>query len=343
MYKIVQSSRLYEQIVKQIEDSIERGDLKEGDQLPAERELALQFGVSRTAVREAVKALREKGLVEAYPGRGTFITSETSNSIRLTFDRMIKSGPRDGTLHLVEVREILEPEIAALAAKRVTEENLNELREAIANHGWRKDRSRFLHRSRSRFPSGPGGSGRESSDFVAHRFHRRRFARTAAPHLHESREDRSAASITTSGFLKQLRITTRPEHGTPCARTCDKFGMIPEFRSMNRNDKILGHRREANMASLGFVGLGVMGGELVNRLISKGHTVTGYNRTKSKAEWLIKAGMKWADSPRAVTTSADIMFSMVTNSAALEAIVEGPEGILAGLRCRARPMWISAP
>jgi 3-hydroxyisobutyrate dehydrogenase-like beta-hydroxyacid dehydrogenase len=85
------------------------------------------------------------------------------------------------------------------------------------------------------------------------------------------------------------------------------------------------------MANLGFVGLGVMGGELVNRLIGKGHTLTGYNRTKSKAEWLIKAGMKWADSPRAVAASADILFSMVTNSAALEAIVEGPEGILAGL------------
>lgn len=131
MYKLVQSSRLYEQIVKQIEDSIEKGELKAGDQLPAERELAIQFGVSRTAVREAVKALREKGLVEAYAGRGTFITSETSNSIRLTFDRMIKSGPREGTLHLVEVREILEPEIAALAATRVTEESLDELREAI--------------------------------------------------------------------------------------------------------------------------------------------------------------------------------------------------------------------
>jgi GntR family transcriptional regulator, transcriptional repressor for pyruvate dehydrogenase complex len=131
MYKVVQSARFYEQIVKQIEESIERGDLKAGDQLPAERELALEFGVSRTAVREALKALHEKGLVEAYPGRGTFITNETSNSIRLTFDRMIKSGPRDGTMHLVEVREILEPEIAALAAKRGTEENLNELREAI--------------------------------------------------------------------------------------------------------------------------------------------------------------------------------------------------------------------
>ena len=86
------------------------------------------------------------------------------------------------------------------------------------------------------------------------------------------------------------------------------------------------------MANLGFVGLGVMGGELVNRLISKGHSLTGYNRTKSKAEWLIKAGMKWADSPRAVAAAADIVFSMVSNSAALEAIVEGPDGILAGLR-----------
>lgn len=85
------------------------------------------------------------------------------------------------------------------------------------------------------------------------------------------------------------------------------------------------------MANLGFVGLGVMGGELVNRLLSKGHTVTGYNRTRGKAEWLLKAGMKWGKSPREVAAIADVVFSMVTNSAALEAIVEGPDGILAGL------------
>ena len=88
------------------------------------------------------------------------------------------------------------------------------------------------------------------------------------------------------------------------------------------------------MANLGFIGLGVMGGELANRLISKGHTLTGYNRTKSKAEWLIKAGMKWANSPREVASAADIVFSMVTNSKALESIVEGPDGVLAGLRPR---------
>jgi 3-hydroxyisobutyrate dehydrogenase-like beta-hydroxyacid dehydrogenase len=85
------------------------------------------------------------------------------------------------------------------------------------------------------------------------------------------------------------------------------------------------------MANLGFVGLGVMGSEMVLRLLSKGHTVTGYNRTRSKAEELIQKGMKWADSPRVVAASSDVIFSMVTNSAALEAIVEGPDGILAGL------------
>jgi GntR family transcriptional repressor for pyruvate dehydrogenase complex len=132
MYKVVQTSRLYEQIVQQIEESIMKGALKEGDQLPAERELAQQFGVSRTAVREAVKALREKGLVEAYPGRGTFITNGTSHSIRQTLDRMIKIGQPEGTANLAEVREILEPEIAALAATRANEENIAAMREAIA-------------------------------------------------------------------------------------------------------------------------------------------------------------------------------------------------------------------
>jgi 3-hydroxyisobutyrate dehydrogenase-like beta-hydroxyacid dehydrogenase len=85
------------------------------------------------------------------------------------------------------------------------------------------------------------------------------------------------------------------------------------------------------MANLGFVGLGVMGSELVNRLLSKGHSVVGHNRTRSKAEWLVKKGMKWADSPRAVASSTDVIFSMVTNSSALAAITEGPDGILAGL------------
>src|SRR5258708_405820 len=85
------------------------------------------------------------------------------------------------------------------------------------------------------------------------------------------------------------------------------------------------------MANLGFVGLGTMGSRIVKRLLDAGHTVTGYNRTKSKARWLLDAGMRWGDSPRLVTEAADVTLSMVTNTAALHAITDGADGILAGL------------
>jgi len=131
VYKAVRS-RLYEQIVQQIEESILKGTLKTGDQLPAERELAEQFGVSRTAVREAIKALSEKGLVEAYSGRGTFITNGTSQAIRQSLDLMMKLGRLAGANYLAEVRSILEPDIAALAATRAEEQHLVSMREAVA-------------------------------------------------------------------------------------------------------------------------------------------------------------------------------------------------------------------
>src|SRR5580704_13603774 len=111
LYKVIQASRLYEQIVQQIEESIRSGDLTEGGQLPGERDLAKQFGVSRTAVREAIKALQEKGLVDAFPGRGTFVTNGTPNSMRRSVDRLVNSDEEEGRAHLVEVRDILEPEI----------------------------------------------------------------------------------------------------------------------------------------------------------------------------------------------------------------------------------------
>lgn len=85
------------------------------------------------------------------------------------------------------------------------------------------------------------------------------------------------------------------------------------------------------MANLGFIGLGVMGGHMVERLMAHGHQVTGYNRTRAKAQWLIDKGMKFADSPRIVSETADVTLSMVTNSEALEHIAEGPNGILAGI------------
>jgi GntR family transcriptional repressor for pyruvate dehydrogenase complex len=132
LYKTVRASRLYEQIVQQIEESILSGALKPGDQLPAERDLAQRFGVSRTAVREAVKCLREKGLLEAFSGKGTFVTNSTSRTIRKSLDLMTRIGQPEGLTYLAELRQILEPEIAALAATRMDDQLLATMREAVA-------------------------------------------------------------------------------------------------------------------------------------------------------------------------------------------------------------------
>ncbi|MFL5655893.1 MAG: NAD(P)-dependent oxidoreductase [Ktedonobacteraceae bacterium] len=86
------------------------------------------------------------------------------------------------------------------------------------------------------------------------------------------------------------------------------------------------------MANLGFVGLGAMGGRVVKRLLEAGHTVTGYNRTKSKAQWLLDQGMRWGESPRAIAETADVVFTMVTNTGALHEVAGGHDGILAGLQ-----------
>lgn len=85
------------------------------------------------------------------------------------------------------------------------------------------------------------------------------------------------------------------------------------------------------MANVGFVGLGVMGGGVTRRLLAAGHTVSGYNRSRDKAAPLVELGLDLRDSPREVAEAADVVFSMVTNVAALEAVTQGPDGILAGL------------
>lgn len=82
---------------------------------------------------------------------------------------------------------------------------------------------------------------------------------------------------------------------------------------------------------VGFVGLGAMGMGIVSRLIAAGHAVTGWNRTKGKAEALIKEGMKWTNSPREAASQSDVMFSIVTDAAAVRDVALGPEGIIAGL------------
>jgi 3-hydroxyisobutyrate dehydrogenase-like beta-hydroxyacid dehydrogenase len=88
------------------------------------------------------------------------------------------------------------------------------------------------------------------------------------------------------------------------------------------------------MAQLGFIGLGTMGSRIVKRLLDAGHQVSGYNRTRAKADALIAAGMRWCATPRQVAQAADITFSMVSDTAALSSIADGPDGVLAGLSAR---------
>ena len=85
------------------------------------------------------------------------------------------------------------------------------------------------------------------------------------------------------------------------------------------------------MANLGFVGLGSMGGEVARLLLEAGHSVTGYNLTKSRARWLLDPGMLWGNTPRGVAQAADVTLSMVRDTEALLAVTGGPDGLIAGL------------
>src|SRR5499426_1651454 len=84
--------------------------------------------------------------------------------------------------------------------------------------------------------------------------------------------------------------------------------------------------------NIGFIGLGAMGAGIVPRLIAAGYAVAGWNRSKDKAEPLIKAGMRFAETPRAVASTAEIVFSIVTDANAVRAIALGPDGVIAGLK-----------
>jgi GntR family transcriptional repressor for pyruvate dehydrogenase complex len=133
MYTPIQSLKVFEQVVVQIEQRILNGELRSGDRLPTERDLAEQFHVSRTAVREALKTLAQKGLVEMRPGRGTIVIDAAYEALQhsLGLVMKLKLGEVGGSDNLVEVREILEVEIAGLAAARADEKEIAAMREAV--------------------------------------------------------------------------------------------------------------------------------------------------------------------------------------------------------------------
>jgi GntR family transcriptional repressor for pyruvate dehydrogenase complex len=126
----VRSTRIYEEIVRQIRALIADGHLKSGDRLPPERDLAERFRVSRTSVREAMRTLESTGLVEIRPGEGAFVRQVAIEALVEPLAVMIL-GHRAAIRELFEARRLLEPPIAALAARRATAEEVAELRRIL--------------------------------------------------------------------------------------------------------------------------------------------------------------------------------------------------------------------
>src|SRR5881628_1894943 len=122
----IKSTRIYQEIVRQVKAMIAEGRLKSGDQLPPERDLAEKFVVSRTSVREALRALESLGLVEIRAGEGTFVREVSVESLIEPLALMMVS-QREAIAELFEARRLLEPGIAALAASRATLEEVAEM------------------------------------------------------------------------------------------------------------------------------------------------------------------------------------------------------------------------
>ncbi|MBU6422872.1 MAG: FadR family transcriptional regulator [Chloroflexota bacterium] len=126
----VRRDRLYQGIVAQIEGLLERGELKPGDQLPPERQLAEQLQVSRASVREALRSLELLGIVETHAGGGTFVRRAQPDDLARPLTSFISRGHT--IADVIDVRGLLEPAVAERAARNIARAEISELREILA-------------------------------------------------------------------------------------------------------------------------------------------------------------------------------------------------------------------
>lgn len=129
-FKPIRTKKIYEEIIDQIKAFIAQGQLRPGDKLMSERELAEKMQVGRSAVREAFRALEAMKVIEIRPGEGTFIREASAESI-IDALSLVLSVEQKTTRELMELRKILEVECAGLAAKRRTERDLLAMKRAL--------------------------------------------------------------------------------------------------------------------------------------------------------------------------------------------------------------------
>lgn len=129
-FQRIKTRKIYEEIVEQLKDMITRGELKPGNKLPSERDMAESLGVSRASVREALTALEAIGILDIRPGDGTFV-KQTSDSETFEPLALVLAVEQNPGAQLMEVRRVLETEMAALAAERATQDNLDKIEESL--------------------------------------------------------------------------------------------------------------------------------------------------------------------------------------------------------------------
>jgi GntR family transcriptional repressor for pyruvate dehydrogenase complex len=140
MLKAIKKTRIYEEVVSQIHELIREGKFKAGDQLPSERELAETFKVSRTSVREALRALESKGLVISRTGMGNFIADLPIESLVAPLASILLE-EKGALADIFEVRRLMEPQIASLAAERATPKDIERMKKILEEQKEEVERS----------------------------------------------------------------------------------------------------------------------------------------------------------------------------------------------------------
>lgn len=129
VFEPIQTSNIYVRVIDQILTLIRNGSLKQGDQLPSETELTMQFGVSRSSVREALKALEVLGILESKTGVGSFVKEGTLSDA--AFSLLYELAEEGGPFEIIEARKAVEPRIAFLAALRRTADDLRAMKRVL--------------------------------------------------------------------------------------------------------------------------------------------------------------------------------------------------------------------
>jgi GntR family transcriptional regulator, transcriptional repressor for pyruvate dehydrogenase complex len=131
MLRAIKKTRIHEEVFSQIRELIKDGRLKARDQLPSERELAETFKVSRTSVREALRALESQGMIVSRTGMGNFVVDMPVESLVGPLARLLID-EKKALADVFEMRKLIEPHIAALAAQRATRNDVAQLKRIVA-------------------------------------------------------------------------------------------------------------------------------------------------------------------------------------------------------------------